>query len=128
MIDESFIGRVYGTSAIVWACGVAIAWGLGGTDAAAGWTLGSGLSLGTLRSLEWIVRRSFVPKSLNAQRSLAKFSLAKLAILALVLSGIVIVEGRSLALVLGLCAGVVLTQTIVVLKVLGMLINQRMNG
>jgi len=121
-IDGAFIKRVYRTSAFVWAFGVPAAWCVAGPLAAIGWTLGSGVSFGILWSLEWIVRRVFVPGAVGARRDLARFSILKLVALAVVLIGVVGLGGRSFSLIVGFCAGVVLTQAVIFLKVVGKLI------
>jgi hypothetical protein len=127
-LDDSFINRVYRTSAYLWAFGLLVCAPIGGLPAALGWTLGAAVSMGTLCSLEWIVRREFVPGKSAAGRSLARFSLVKLPIVALMLVGIVLVGGRSFEMIASFCAGVVLTQTVVFLKVMGMLANQWLQG
>jgi len=127
-IDEGFIRRVYVTSAVVWAVGVWVAWRIGGVGAAAGWTAGSAVSFGVLRSFEWIAQRVFVPGAADAKRDFVRFSLVKLPIIALVLMGVVLIGGRSFALVAAFCAGVLLTQAVVVLKALGMLVAERLGG
>ena len=127
-IDDNFIKQVYKTSLSIWAFGVLVTWSIGGSYAAVGWTLGSMVSAGILRSLEWIVRRAFVPGAEDARSSLLKFSLIKLAIIAVVLSVVVLVGGRSFALVGGFCAGAVLTQGVIFLKAIGTMIFQRSNN
>jgi hypothetical protein len=141
-IDDAFIRRVYKTSAYLWAFGVFVwiclwqgilarGWVLSsnwGLLAALGWTLGSAVSVGTLWSLSWIIRRAFVPGNIEAKRNLGKFSLVKLVVITLVLAGIVRFGGRSFALVGAFCAGVVLTQGVIFLKVLGMLICEHSNN
>lgn len=126
-IDDNFIKRTYRTSGYVWAIGVLASWAIAGAYAAVGWTLGAAVSVGILRSLEWIVRRAFVPGASDARGDLARFSLVKLVVVAAVLAGIVLLGGRSFALVVAFCAGVVLTQAVIFLKVLGMLICQYSN-
>lgn len=124
-IDEAFIGRVYKTSAYIWAFGLAVCLICGQYYAAIGWTIGAGVSVGIMRSLEWVVRRSFVPGNNGARAELAKVSIVKLLIIAAILSVIIIAGGRSFALVAGFCAGLILTQAVIVLKVLGMLVSGR---
>lgn len=126
-IDEAFINRVYRTSAFLWGFGVLVAWSIAGPMAAIGWTVGSGVSFGTLKSLDWVVRRAFVPGNLAARRDLARFSILKLVVLGGVLVGTVLLGGRSFALIVAFCAGVVLTQAVIFLKVVGMLICQYSN-
>jgi hypothetical protein len=123
-IDEGFIGRVYRTSAVVWAVGVAVSWSLAGSAAALGWTVGSALSMGVLRGFEWVARRSFVPGANNPRRDFTRFAIVKLPIILLVLTGFVLLGGRSFAAVAAFCAGVILTQAVIVLKALGLMIGR----
>jgi hypothetical protein len=124
-IDEGFLGRVYRTSVVVWAIGTAISWGVGGLPAAAGWTIGSALSMGLLRGFERMARRSFVPGAEQAHRDFGRFSAAKLPIILVVLVGVVVIGGRSFELIAAFCAGVILTQAVIVLKALGLVIVGR---
>jgi hypothetical protein len=127
-IDDAFIGRVYKTSAYAWAFVVLILLSFLRFYAAAGWTLGSIFSFGTLWSLQWIIPKIFVPEaSPRAKRDLAKFSALKLLGIAVILGFVVWIAGRSAEFVFAFCAGVVLTQAVIFLKVLGMLICQHSN-
>ncbi|MEN6356340.1 MAG: hypothetical protein ABFD83_04565 [Armatimonadota bacterium] len=140
-IDNAFIKRTYISSAYLWAFGVLVwmslwyiftsrglklspHWGL---MAAIGWSLGSAVSMGTLWSLEWIVSRAFVPGNAQAKRNLVRFSILKLIVIILVLGLIVKLGGKSFALIGAFCAGVVLTQAVIFLKVLGKLICEHFN-
>lgn len=122
-IDEGFVPRVYRTSAYVWAVGVLAAWSMGGAYAAAGWTLGAALSVGLLRGLEFVVRRSFLPGAASPGGALAKFTLIKLPLVLVILGLAVWIGKSSFAFVGAFCLGVLLTQVVMVLKVVGMLIN-----
>ncbi|MCX8052375.1 MAG: hypothetical protein N3B12_01075 [Armatimonadetes bacterium] len=124
-IDEGFLGRVYRTSAFLWAIGTLVSWNLGGLPAAAGWTVGSALSIGVLRGFEQLANRYFVPGSKYSRRDFARFSAAKLPIILLVLVGLVLIGGRSFEAIAAFCAGVILTQAVIVLKALGILIVRR---
>jgi len=124
-IDEGFLGRVYRTSAVVWAIGTAISWGVAGPAAAVGWTVGSALSMGVLRGFEWMARRSFVPGAHETRRDFARFSIVKLPIILLVLVGVVLIGGRSFEPIAAFCAGIILTQAVIVLKALGLVIVGR---
>ncbi|MCE5314572.1 MAG: hypothetical protein ABFD49_08130 [Armatimonadota bacterium] len=140
-IDDAFIKRVYRSSAFLWAFGLLVLLGLWpyltakgvalspkwGWLAGLGWTLGSAVSVATLWSLEWIVRRAFVPGNIQAKRNLGRFSLVKLVVIAIVLAVIAKLGGKSFALISAFCAGVVLTQAVIFLKVLGMLICEHSN-
>lgn len=100
---------------------------MSGPYAAAGWTVGALVSTGILASLEWVIRRSFVPGATRARSTLAKFSLAKLPLVLLVL-GLVVWLGRlSTAFLLAFCAGVLLTQTVITMKALGIALCERLS-
>lgn len=123
-IDEVFIAQVYKTSACVWAIGLVICLATWQLEAAAGWTVGAALSMATLRSLEWIVRRCFVPGQTKAKASLARFSLIKLIAVAAVLSGVVLLGGRSFVVVGVFCAGVILTQAVIFAKAVKIVVHE----
>ena len=126
-IDEAFIKRVYRTSVYVWLFVTLVLLSFRSLGGVAGWTLGSAVSMGTLWSLEWIVRRAFVPGNLNAKSALAKFSFLKIAAILPILGMAVWAGTYSVAYVFAFCAGVVLTQAVIFLKVLGMLISRHSN-
>lgn len=119
-IDEAFFGRVYRTSAFLWAFGVLVCLAKLGWKAAAGWTVGSALSFGILRSLDWGIRRFFVPDNPGAQGQLGKLSIVKLFVLLAVLVGVVLLGGKSFAFIGAFCIGILLTQAVICFKVLGM--------
>ena len=127
-IDDGFIGRVYVSSAYLWAFVALAVFALWGIVAAAGWTVGCALSVGILRSLEWVIKRNFVPGADKAKREFAKFSLLKLAGIVIILIGVVLVGGRSFAFVGAFCAGLLLAQAVIVAKVLGMLVAERLGS
>jgi len=123
-IDEAFIKRVYRTSVYVWLVVTLVLLSFRSLGGVAGWTLGSAVSMGTLRSLEWIVRRAFVPGNLKAGSALGKVSLLKIAVLLPILGLAVWASSRSVAFVFAFCAGVVLTQAVIFLKVVVALISR----
>lgn len=126
-VDEGFIRRTYRTSYILLAFGILISWALGDIWAACGWILGGGMSIATLRSFEWIVRRVFVPDPVNAKKELIKFAAIKLPVVLLIVGIVVKVGGHHFSFVAGFCVGIILTQSVMFMKVAGMLINQRFN-
>lgn len=126
-IDQEFISRVYRTSLCLWALGIVLCLILMSWMGAVGWTLGAATSVGLLKSLEWFVPKAFAPGGVRARGQLVRFSLAKLAVIVVILSGIVILGGRSFPLILGFSAGLLLTQATIFFKVLGKLICERTN-
>ncbi len=128
MIDDGFLARVYRTSAVVGAIGLLACWSALGATAAAGWLLGALVSVGVVKSLEWIIKRSFVPGEEGARTALAKFSLVKLPVVMVVL-GLVVWLGRSnFAFIGAFCAGLLLAQAVIVLKAVGFVISERLRA
>ena len=127
-VDEAFIGRTYKTSIYLWVFGVFVCWAISGIYAIAGWTLGAAVSLGILRSLEVIVRKAFVPGAQKPKLELLKLGLVKIVGVLLVLALVVWIGKHSYSFVAGFCVGVALTQVVMFLKVVGMLVSQRLNG
>lgn len=126
-VDEGFIRRVYTTSAYVWAFGLLTSWSVSGFHAAVGWTVGSAVSLGLLRGIEWFIRGTVRPGNSGARRSLPLIALLHWPVLIAVLAGAVWLGRGRYSYIVAFCAGLVLTQAVIVLKVVGMLINQRLN-
>ncbi len=75
--------------------------------------------------MEWLVLRSFAPGVPDGRREFSRFHLARLPILLALIAGVVLIGGRSFAAVAAFCAGVVLTQSVIVLKALGLMILRR---
>ena len=124
MIDEGFIRRTYRTSLVVWGTGVLIFLIRQWWYAAIGFTVGSAVSLGILASLERVIRRTVVPGATGVDKTLAKVGIVKLLIIVVVIIGVVIT--RRFDLILAFCAGVGLTQVVMFLKVIGLLLIERM--
>lgn len=123
MIDEGFIRRTYRTSIVVWAIAVVTMTAFQLWYAAIGFTIGSAISIGILMSLDAVIRRVFVPGSTGAVKKLAKIGFVKLVVIAVVLIGVV-KTGR-FDLIVAFCAGVLLTQSVMFLKVIGTLLAKR---
>jgi len=126
-IDEAFIGRVYRTSVWVWLSATLVLLGFRSLGGVAGWTLGCAVSMWTLWSLEWIVRRAFVPGNLNAGSSLGKFSVLKIAVILPILGLAAWASSRSIPFLFAFCAGVLLTQAVIFFTVVVVLISRRSN-
>lgn len=128
MADDAFIRRTYKTSFFLLIFGIFVAWGLGGLAAIGGWILGGGTSIGTLRSFEWVVRRIFVPHPVDPKKNLLKFAAVKLPAVVLIVGFVVyMAKHHYLGFVAGFCFGVLLTQSVMFLKAVGTLINERLN-
>lgn len=121
-IDEGFLARVYKTSAVVWAFGALVAWGVAGLHAALGWSLGCALSVGVLAGTEWIVRRAIRPGNTRARRTLGNAAALHWPAI-LVFAGFAVWLGRGqAAYLIAFIAGLGLVQAVIALKALGMLI------
>jgi hypothetical protein len=117
MIDQGFIRRTYRTTLYVWAFVVFALLAFQLWFVAIGFTVGTALSFGVLASLDYIVRRIFVPGAEGAGRAFAKVGILKLAAIAAVVSGVVLTRRGDL--IAGFCVGVVLTQAVMFLKAVG---------
>ena len=124
-IDEGFLSRVYRTSAVVSAFGVMVAWSVAGPHAAIGWIVGSTISLGVLRGIEWFVGKTLRPGSERSGRALLLGALVHWPFLLALLAGAVWFGRGRFSYIVAFCAGLLLTQAVIVLKVVGMLVNQR---
>jgi len=126
-IDNGFLGRVYRTSAIVCAVGFLVWWATMGLYAALGWVAGSLVSLAVVRSLEIVIRWQFVPGNPRAGSALARFSVLKV-LAALVILSLAVIAGRyGYEFIVAFCAGILLAQAVIILKVLGKALSSRLS-
>lgn len=126
-IDEGFIRRVYITSGYVWAFGLLASWSVSGWRAALGWTVGSGLSIGLLRAIEWFVRSAVRAGHKPVRKQLLIVAIIHWPVLVGVLAGGLWLARGDFPYIVAYCVGLALTQLIIVLKVVGMLVNQYLN-
>lgn len=127
MIDEGFVGRVYRTSAIVWAFGALVTWSFAGLHAVVGWTFGSAVSVGLLAGIEWIVRKAVTPGNLRAKRILTNVALLHWPVILAVMALAIWLSGQRTAYLIAFAAGLSLTQAVIMLKAVGMLVLQLLN-
>lgn len=127
MIDEGFLGRVYRTSAIVWAFGALIAWSFAGFYAAFGWTFGSAISVGLLAGIEWLVRKAVTPGNLRAKKVLTNAAVLHWPIILGIMALAIWLSGRHVAYLIAFAAGLGLAEAVIVLKTVGAVIVERMN-
>ena len=127
-IDEGFIGRVYMTSAVVWAFGVIVSWSLAGPYAALGWTVGSAVSIGVLAGIERIVRRAVMPGDPRRGKRMIKAAALHWPIILVLLSAAVWLSGRRVAYLVAFAAGLGLAQAVIALKAIGIFIIERSDG
>lgn len=104
---------------MLWLAGLAACVLVGSPQAAAGWTVGAAVSAGTLCSLEYAIRRGFVPGNPHAGKTLARLSIVKLVVAVAVISALLIGYGRNIAVVGAFCSGVVLTQLVIIAREVG---------
>lgn len=126
-IDEAFLARVYRMSAVVWAFGLLVFWSILGWRAALGWTVGCAISMGLLAGVQWVVRSVVTPDNPRAKRMLTVIALLHWPVLIGVLAAAVLLARGHFSYIVAFCAGLILTQAVIVLKVVGMLVNQRLN-
>ena len=115
-IDEYFLRRVYRTAiplALFAAFGI---WIYGGGGAALSFLIGSGVSLGLLRMLEYAVRRYLVLGRSRARPMLLIVMLVKVPALGVLFYFLLSAEWLNL---IGLVVGLGLAQLIIVLKAVG---------
>lgn len=127
MTDEGFLGRVYRTSAIVWAFGALVVWSFAGLHAAAGWTFGSAISVGLLAGIEWIVRKAVTPGNLRAKKVLTNVAALHWPIILAIMALAIWLSGRKIAYLIAFIAGLSLTQVVIVLKAVGTVLVERLN-
>ena len=125
-IDDGFIARVYRTGAYVWLFGVFMVWGALGIYAVLGWTLGAAFSIGLLRGIEWFIRNAVRPGNPGAGKAMLKVSLLHWPVIAVILGFAVWLSRGSFAYIIALSAGLGLAPAIIILKVAGMLVNERL--
>lgn len=125
MIDESFIKRTYRTTVIVWAFVVFTLFALKLWFAAAGFSIGTLVSIGSLASISKVVNETFVPNAERPHKVFAKIELIKFVMLLAIIAGVVLT--RKTELILGFCGGIGLAQFVMLLKSAGNSINRFMN-
>ena len=126
-IDEGFIRRVYITSSYVFAFGLLASWSIAGMYAAAGWVVGSVISVGLLRAIEWFIRGTVRPDNTRAGASITVAALVHWPVLIGVLGAGIWLGRDNFPYIIAFCTGLVLTQAVIVLKVVGMLVNGHLN-
>lgn len=128
MSDEGFIRRVYRTSVIVWVFGVLVSWSIAGLHAAFGWTFGSAISVGLLAGIEWIVRKAVTPGNLRAKKVLTNVAALHWPIILAVMALAIWLSARRIPYLIAFIAGLGLAQVVIVLKTVGAVIVERLNG
>ncbi len=127
MNDPGFLGRVYRTSAALWAIVALGIWSFAGAHTALGWTFGSAISVGLLYAIEWLVRRAVRPGNVRARKALANAALLHWPIILAVMALAVWLGGRRVSYLIAFIAGLGLAQAVIVLKTIGAAIVERLN-
>jgi hypothetical protein len=128
-LDTGFLRRVYRTSGVVGAILSIYVWGYAGFPGWLGFAAGAGLSLLSLRILEWTVCALWSPEKTRAAKESNQASglrwlfmgmgLAKYLLLGLLIAGIVqAAEARALSLP-AFVGGFAMVHAVIVLKVIG---------
>lgn len=125
MNDEGFLGRVYRTSAYVWAFGALAIWSYFGLHAALGWTFGSAISVGLLFGIEWIVRKAVTPGNIRAKKVLTNVAALHWPIILAAMALAIWLSQRRVAYLVAFIAGLGLAQAVIVLKTLGAILVKR---
>lgn len=126
-IDEAFIKRVYIIGVYVWGIFSLVLLSLRFWWLTLGWTLGCLVSIALLWSIEFIVRRTFVPGNDRAAGQFGSFSLLKIFALLPILGLVAWLTRYGPAVIFGFCGGALLTQSVILVKVLVIMIRQRIN-
>jgi hypothetical protein len=120
--DEGFIGRVYRTTAVVWAVVAALVFAQFGTAAMVGLSLGTAIAVGSLRLIEVAVRCLLCPGMPTQPKHFTLFFFLKLPLLTVVMAGAVWIVLSGLANVFALVAGVAMVHGVIFLKAVGNLV------
>ena len=123
MIDEGFIYRTYRTSVVVWIIAVLACLAYRLWFVALGFSVGAIVSFVILASLDHIVRQIFVPGASNVKPRMIRFGIVKLLVIGAITIGVVLTQRFDL--ILGFCAGIALTQFVMFLKVVGIILRER---
>jgi hypothetical protein len=116
-LDEAFLERLYRTTALVGVIVAALVAGRLGWRVGAGFLMGAALGLGSLRSLEWLVRRMTRPGA--SARKFTAAALLKIPAMGLAVGLVVWLAGGELPVLVAVGAGVALLPAVIVLKLLG---------
>jgi len=127
-IDDGFVARIYKTSAVVGGIGLLASWRIGGPFASMGWAAGAILSIILLRVIEYAVKSCFAKDVLKPREKFARIFIIKLPLMIVVLGLAVWVGKFNVAFVAAFCVGLALAQVVIILKVLGLLISERLAG
>jgi hypothetical protein len=128
MTDPGFLDRVYKTGVVVWALGFLVFVTRFGPGPASGWTAGSAFSFGVLAVIQWFVLKTFVPGNDKAKNIFFVFALLKMPAL-LVILGTTIYVGKNIpGFIWAFCAGVALAQIVIILKVAGSMLHEKLNS
>ncbi|MGQ9455714.1 MAG: hypothetical protein ACUVRS_03860 [Armatimonadota bacterium] len=123
-IEKWFLSSVYRTAGAVWTIGVGVSWIFGGSSVLAGWTAGSVLSVGVLRVIELAVKRFLSSITDKPRHFLAKLLLVELSIIVPAVVAIVLIGGHSLPFIVGVFAGLSLSQISIVFNALGLVLRR----
>lgn len=126
-IDEAFIKRVLYTSILLTLIGATYFLGYWGNDGVLGWITGCGISIAMWQAISWTVKRTFIAGNKNSLRQFGlQYFLGQIVSISIL--GIIVWFGRgSWQFLVSMLSGVILTPAVVTLKIIGMLVNSRIN-
>lgn len=127
MTDPGFLDRVYKTGLVVWAIGLMAFLARFGPGPASGWTAGAAFSFSVLAVIQWFVLKTFVPGNDKAKNVFFIFALLKMPALLAILGTIIYVGKNIPGFIWAFCAGVALAQIVIILKVVGAMLHQKLN-
>lgn len=122
-IEKRFLSSVYRVAGVMWTVGAGVSWVFGGSSVLAGWTAGSILSVGMLRVIEWAVQNFLSSSTTKHKHFLAKLLLIELSIIIPAIVAIVLIGGHSLHFIVGVCAGLSLSQIAIVFNAVGLMLR-----
>jgi len=127
MTDPAFIDRVFKTGVVVWAIGFMAFLARFGPGPASGWTAGAAFSFGVLAVIQWFVLKTFVPGNEKAKKIFFVFALLKMPGLLAILGTTIYVGKNIPGFIWAFCAGVALAQLVIILKVAGSMLHEKLN-
>lgn len=123
-MDEHFTGKVYRSIALAWALAMLWALVLGKPWIALSITLGTVLGTALLLTLDYTVRRAFVPEAKSPRRALLIVALVKYPLIGLLLYMLVRWGRVSIP---AFCGGIVLVHFAILAKLAGVKIKEKQN-
>ena len=123
-MNEHFISKIYRSTVLAWALAMLWALVLGKPWIALSITLGTMVGTALLLTLDYTVRRAFVPEAKSPRRSLLIVALVKYPLIGLLLY--VLVRWNRVSIP-AFCGGIVLVHFAILAKLAGVRIKEKQN-